>query len=146
MDTSVGVYYHDYLQLDSLLTTQELESTKAGDTAHDEMLFIIVHQAYELWFKQILWELDDVMSAFGGDTFDEYDAGRVVSRLQRITRIQRLLILQFEILETMSPMDFLDFRNYLVPASGLHSVQFRLIENRLGVRAEDRLLFEGAPY
>lgn len=146
MDTSVGVYYHDYLNLDALLAAQELESTKAGETAHDELLFIIVHQAYELWFKQILWELDDVLSAFDGNTFDEHEAGRVVSRLRRITRIQRLLVQQFEILETMSPMDFLDFRNYLVPASGFQSVQFRLIENRLGVRPEDRLLFEGAPY
>ncbi|MGA7272657.1 MAG: tryptophan 2,3-dioxygenase family protein [Acidimicrobiia bacterium] len=140
------LYYHDYLKLDRLLSSQELESAAAGDTVHDEMLFIIVHQAYELWFKEILWELDDVMEAFGGASFDERHTGRVVSRLRRVTTIQRILLDQIDVLETMTPMDFLDFRDYLVPASGFQSVQFRLIENRLGVRPQDRLLFEGAPY
>jgi tryptophan 2,3-dioxygenase len=141
-----GLYYHDYLQLDRLLASQDLQSAREGAGAHDEMLFIIVHQAYELWFKQILWELDDVMEAFSGTVLDEHDTGRVVSRLRRITTIQRLMIDQLEVLETMTPMDFLEFRSHLVPASGFQSVQFRLIENRLGVRPEDRLLFEGAPY
>lgn len=146
MDDKPGLYYHDYLQLDRLLSSQVLESTGTGRTVHDEMLFVIVHQAYELWFKQILWELDDILAAFGGNRLDEHDAGRVVARLRRITTIQRLLLDQIEVLETMTPMDFLDFRDLLVPASGFQSVQFRLIENRLGVRPEDRLLFEGAPY
>lgn len=141
-----GLYYHDYLQLDRLLGAQDLESAKAGDTVHDEMLFVIVHQAYELWFKQILWELDDILAALSGSTFDEYDTGRVVARLRRINVIQRLLLTQIDVLETMTSMDFLDFRDYLVPASGFQSVQFRLIENRMGVRPQDRLLFEGAPY
>lgn len=141
-----GLYYHDYLQLDRLLASQELESAKAGEAMHDEMLFIIVHQAYELWFKQIRWELEDVMDALSGSVFNEHDTGRVVSRLRRITVIQQLLLTQIDVLETMTPMDFLDFRNHLVPASGFQSVQFRLIENLLGVRPEDRLLFEGAPY
>ncbi len=141
-----GLYYHDYLRLDRLLDAQAPASTADGETVHDEMLFIIVHQAYELWFKQILWELEDVMSAFAGPTFDEYDTGRVVSRLRRISVIQRLLLTQIDVLETMTPMDFLDFRDYLVPASGFQSVQFRLIENLMGVRPTDRLLFEGAPY
>ena len=86
------------------------------------------------------------MAAFSGPTFDEYDTARVVSRLRRINVIQRLLLTQIDVLETMTPMDFLDFRDYLLPASGFQSVQFRLIENKLGVRAQDRLLFEGAPY
>ncbi len=140
------LYYHDYLHLDALLGSQKLKSTEAGDTVHDEMLFIIVHQAYELWFKQVLWELTDVLSAFEGDHFDETDVGRVVARLRRITSIQRLLVTQIDVLETMTPMDFLDFRDHLVPASGFQSVQFRLIENRLGIRPRDRLLFEGVPY
>src|SRR5690606_33057370 len=142
----MGLYYHDYLRLDQLLSAQELESARTGKPVHDEMLFVIVHQAYELWFKQILWELDDIMEAFSGEILDERHTGRVVSRLQRIVAIQRLLIEQIQVLETMTPLDFLDFRNHLVPASGFQSVQFRLIENRLGVRPEDRLLFEGAPY
>lgn len=146
MEEERGLYYHDYLRLDQVLSAQKLESTRHGATVHDEMLFVIVHQAYELWFKQILWEVEDVMEAFSGDMLDEQDTGRVVSRLRRIVAIQRLLVEQIEVLETMTPIDFLDFRDYLVPASGFQSVQFRLIENRLGVRPEDRLLFEGAPY
>lgn len=142
----MGLYYHDYLRLDQLLSAQELESARTGKPVHDEMLFVIVHQAYELWFKQILWELDDIMEAFSGEILDERHTGRVVSRLRRISAIQRLLLEQIDVLETMTPMDFLDFRNHLVPASGFQSVQFRLIENRLGVRPQDRLLFEGAPY
>jgi tryptophan 2,3-dioxygenase len=63
-DDERDLYYHDYLQLDRLLSSQKLESEAAGKTIHDEMLFVVVHQAYELWFKEILWELDDVMDAF----------------------------------------------------------------------------------
>ena len=143
---SDGIYYGDYLQLDKLLDAQHLESTKAGDTQHDEMLFIIVHQTYELWFKQILWELNDVLTVFGGERVAEGDMGRVVARLRRITEIQMLLIQLISVLETMTPLDFLDFRDYLFPASGFQSAQFRMVENKLGMRPEDRLLFEGAPY
>jgi tryptophan 2,3-dioxygenase len=141
-----ALYYSDYLQLDKLLGAQELESAKDGDPVHDEMLFIVVHQAYELWFKQILWELDDVVRIFGQNPVSEHDMGTVVARLRRITEIQELLIKQISILETMTPMDFLDFRDHLFPASGFQSAQFRLVENRLGMRPEDRLLFEGASY
>ncbi|MPZ54777.1 MAG: tryptophan 2,3-dioxygenase [Acidimicrobiia bacterium] len=140
------IYYHDYLQLDRILSSQTLESKKAGDLQHDEMLFIIVHQAYELWFKEILWELEDVIDAFGSDELDEADMAKVNGRLRRVTEIQKLLLLQIEVLETMTSLDFLDFRDHLVPASGFQSMQFRLIENRLGVRAEDRVNFGGARY
>jgi len=141
-----GMYYGDYLQLDKLLGAQDLESAKAGDPVHDEMLFIIVHQAYELWFKQILWELDDVIAIFSQEQVPEGYMGRVVARIRRITEIQKLLIQQIAVLETMTALDFLDFRDYLFPASGFQSAQFRLVENKLGMRAEDRLLFEGARY
>ena len=141
-----GVYYADYLQLDRLLDCQQLESTRHGHTAHDEMLFIVVHQAYELWFKQILWELDAVCRAIGRDTVDEKEMGRVVAHLERIVEIQRLLLQQLSVLETMTPLDFLDFRDYLVPASGFQSLQFRLIENRLGLDPRRRMRISGAPY
>lgn len=140
------LYYGDYLQLDKLLGAQELESAKAGKPVHDEMLFIIVHQAYELWFKQILWEMDDVIEIFGQNPVSEQDMGTAVARLRRITEIQELLIKQISVLETMTPVDFLDFRDHLFPASGFQSAQFRLVENKMGMRPEDRLLFEGAPY
>lgn len=140
-------YYWDYLRLDRLLDSQELLSgTAEGPPAHDEMLFVIVHQAFELWFKQILWELDDVIEVMNQPRVDEHAMGRVVRRLDRIREIQPLLIQQLEVLETMTPLDFLDFRDLLVPASGFQSVQFRLIENRLGLDPDIRLSVRGSPY
>ena len=140
------LYYGSYLRLDQLLGAQELESARAGSTVHDEMLFIVVHQAYELWFKQILWELDEVRRLFGQETVDEADMGSAVSLLRRIAEIQKLLIQQVSVLETMTPLDFLDFRDYLFPASGFQSVQFRIVENKLGLRPGDRMMLSGAPY
>ena len=140
------LYYADYLQLDRILGAQHPESAKHGAPAHDEMLFIIVHQAFELWFRQILHELESVADVIGGERVAEKDMGRVVRALGRITEIQRLLIDQLGVLETMTPLDFLDFRDYLVPASGFQSVQFRLIENRLGLTPRHRLKIKGAAY
>ena len=140
------LYYPEYLQLDRLLTSQKLASAVDGHPVHDEMLFIIVHQAYELWFKQILWELDEVSRLLAPERVAETAMLRIVARLERITEIQKLLIEQIGVLETMTPLDFLEFRNYLIPASGFQSVQFRLIENRLGVRTEDRVKLAGNPY
>ena len=141
-----GIYYRDYLGLDDLLATQRLESGKHGEIVHDEMLFIVVHQSYELWFKQVLWELDSILDIFASDTVSEEDMGTVVSRLRRITRIQSLLIEMITVLETMTPLDFLDFRDYLFPASGFQSAQFRMVENKLGLRRGDRLLLAGDEY
>lgn len=140
------LYYGDYLQLGKLLGAQELESARHGDAVHDEMLFVIVHQAYELWFKQIIWEIDSVLSIFGTGQVDESDMGTAIARLRRIHRIERLLIEQVNVLETMTPLDFLDFRDYLFPASGFQSAQFRIVENMLGIRPQDRLLLAGAGY
>jgi tryptophan 2,3-dioxygenase len=140
------LYYGSYLQLDKLLSAQSLESTKAGHTVHDEMLFIVVHQAYELWFKQVIWEIDDVRRIFDQDIVDEANMGTAVARLRRIVEIQKLMLQQVAVLETMTPLDFLDFRDYLFPASGFQSAQFRVVENKLGLRPEDRLLLAGAPY
>ena len=140
------LYYPEYLQLDRLLSSQQLASAAGGQPVHDEMLFIIVHQAYELWFKLILWELDEVARLLAQERVAETAMLRIVARLERITEIQKLLIEQIGVLETMTPLDFLEFRNYLIPASGFQSVQFRLIENRLGVRPEDRLKLAGNPY
>jgi tryptophan 2,3-dioxygenase len=144
--TQRPLYYADYLKLDTLLDAQRLRSAQRGETVHDEMLFVIVHQAYELWFKQILWELDEVMAVFRRERVDEAEMGRVVALLHRVTEIQKLLIQQVSVLETMTPLDFLDFRDDLVPASGFQSAQFRLVENKLGVRPTDRLRLAGASY
>src|SRR5215467_6740563 len=140
------LYYADYLQLDRLLGSQRMESALHGRPAHDEMLFIIVHQAYELWFKQILWELDTMLATFRGASVPEEDLGQAVLHCERIIEIQRVLIQQVDVLETMTPLDFLDFRDDLIPASGFQSVQFRLIENELGMRRGDRLQIHDAPY
>ena len=140
------VYYHDYLQLDRLLDAQAPESAKTGDEAHDELLFIIVHQAYELWFKQILHELDEVHAIFSQESVPERSMGRVVGHLERVVAIQRILLDQVDVLETMTPLDFLDFRDLLVPASGFQSVQFRLIENLLGLEHDRRMKINEADY
>jgi tryptophan 2,3-dioxygenase len=140
------LYYGDYLQLDRILGSQTLESGKLGKPEHDEMLFIVVHQAYELWFKQVIWEIDSVARIFGQETMAETDMGTAISRLRRITKIQTLLIEQINVLETMTPLDFLDFRDYLFPASGFQSAQFRIVENKLGLLPSDRLFLAGAEY
>ena len=138
--------YAGYLKLSTLLSAQQLESAKRGPAAHDEMLFIIIHQAYELWFKQILYELDLIQGIFGGPVVDDAELGRAVHAAERIVRIEQLLVSQIDILETMTPMDFLEFRNLLMPASGFQSEQFRLIEVRLGLKREARLAFDGASF
>src|SRR5215468_4941277 len=141
-----GAYYSDYLALDRLLSAQAPESARQGRPAHDEMLFIIVHQAYELWFKQILHELDRIQADFGGDVVEDEYLGRIVHGLDRINEILKLLIQQLEVLETMTPLDFLDFRDFLFPASGFQSVQFRLIEIRLGLGQAARVNYAGRPF
>jgi tryptophan 2,3-dioxygenase len=140
------LYYWDYLHLDGLLNAQTPKSAEHGDVIHDELIFIAVHQTSELWFKQVLFELDSVLKLMDQDPIPERDLGIVLSRLQRINVIQRLLVLQLDVLETMTPLDFLDFRSMLLPASGFQSVQFRLIENTFGLLDRDRLRIEGHRY
>lgn len=140
------ISYGDYLQTTGLLKLQSPRSDEFNIKAHDELLFIIVHQTYELWFKQILHELNSVMHLFASDMVHESDMGTAVARLGRIVEIQRLLVDQVSILETMTPLDFLDFRDLLYPASGFQSLQWRLIENKLGLRSDRRLKYNSTPY
>lgn len=139
-------YYGDYLQVDKLLDAQRPVSRVRGQEAHDEMLFIVVHQVHELWFRQILHELDSVVGMFQRDVVDERSIGVAVARLERIIEIQKECINTIRVLETMTSLDFLDFRDLLNPASGFQSVQFRMIENRLGLHPEQRLRYNKAPY
>jgi tryptophan 2,3-dioxygenase len=136
------VYYHDYLMLDQFLGSQKPLSlqyaTKENPEAHEETLFIIVHQAYELWFKQILHDLNSALKIFNQKAVNDNELGTIVQRLERITKIQAHISGQLEILETMTPMDFLEFRNLLIPASGFQSTQFREIEIKLGLNTHDR--------
>ena len=140
------IHYHNYLELDALLSLQKERSKALGESAHDETLFIIMHQVCELWFKQILTELDSVLRLFREERVREDNMHTVLLRLRRVNVIIDLLIEQVKVMETMTPLDFLDFRDYLFPASGFQSVQFRLIETTLGLREEDRLTYHGKSY
>lgn len=133
-----GTYYGDYLGLPQLLNSQNPKSKELGSEAHDEMLFIIVHQVYELWFRQILHELDAVLMSFREPVLAEKELSGMVHRLERVVEIQKLILGQLRVLETMTPMDFLEFRDLLVPASGFQSVQFREIEIKMGLLTHQR--------
>ncbi len=134
------LHYSDYLKLNQLLDSQQLISDLNHAHAHDEMLFIIIHQAYELWFKQLLYEVDSIIGILEKPTLndDTPELQTVVHRLNRCNTILKLLVQQIEVMETMSPMDFLDFRDMLRPASGFQSIQFKLLEGRLGLKFEQR--------
>lgn len=142
MKITKPVYYGDYLQLPKILDAQAPDSGKYGGAAHDEMLFIIIHQAYELWFKQIIHEISSVQKIFDQNFIHSTDLATVNARLERVTAIQGLLIDQIQVMETMTTIDFMEFRDYLVPASGFQSLQFRLIEAALGIKPHHRMEVE----
>ncbi|MGH7471506.1 MAG: tryptophan 2,3-dioxygenase [Longimicrobiales bacterium] len=118
--------YGSYLKIPELTRLQLLQSSP---TQHDELLFIIVHQIYELWFKQLLHEVDAVSERLDAD--EPLGAQRL---LRRCAEIQRVLIQQLRVLETMTPNDFLTFRDHLMPASGFQSAQFRALEFASGAK------------
>jgi tryptophan 2,3-dioxygenase len=118
--------YGGYLRVPDLLTLQELRSDPAQ---HDELLFIVIHQVYELWFKQILHEMQAVLASLDRD--EVLGADRL---LRRCIEIQRVLVQQLTVLETMTPIDFLAFRDHLMPASGFQSAQFRELEYVSGMK------------
>ena len=135
------VYYGEYLQLDKIIKAQDPVSFGEGkEPAHDEMLFIIIHQAYELWFKQILYEVNSVIGIMSQPRLNDNspEMQTVVHRMQRVVTILNVLVQQIDILETMTPMDFLDFRDMLRPASGFQSWQFKIIEAKLGLKFDKR--------
>lgn len=134
------VNYHDYLQLDRILNSQFPESDKQQLPAHDEMLFIVIHQAYELWFRQLHHETNSIVAIMGKPALNDNspELQTVVHRLNRMVTILRVLVHQIDIMETMTPMDFLDFRNMLRPASGFQSWQFKELEAKLGLKFEHR--------
>ena len=134
------MHYSDYLELDKILEAQHPESDKQGQPAHDEMLFIVIHQAYELWFHQLLFETESVIGILGQPALNDNspELQTIVHRLSRCSTILKVLVHQIDIMETMTPMDFLDFRDKLRPASGFQSWQFKLLEARLGLKYEHR--------
>jgi tryptophan 2,3-dioxygenase len=134
------INYHDYLQLDNILNAQSPESDKRNLPAHDEMLFIVIHQAYELWFKQLHHEGDSIVGIMKKPALNDNspELQTVVHRLNRMVIILRVLVHQIDIMETMTPMDFLDFRDMLRPASGFQSWQFKELEAKLGLKFDQR--------
>ena len=136
----MNVHYHEYLQLDKILNAQMRESEKAKLPAHDEMLFIIIHQSYELWFKQLHFEADSIVEIMAQPHLNDNspELQTVVHRLNRVNTILQLLVQQIEVMETMTPMDFLEFRDMLRPASGFQSWQFKQLEAKLGLKFEHR--------
>ena len=134
------LYYSDYIELNKILNSQHPKSFESPEEGNDEMLFIIIHQVYELWFKQIIFELDLVRHIFiqGRINDNSDDLSKVVYKLRRIAKILELINQQVGVLETMTALDFLEFRNFLLPASGFQSKQFRLIEAKLGLKMEQR--------
>ena len=123
--------YNKYLRVPELIGLQECLSDPVH---HDELLFITIHQAYELWFKQVLHELDAALSAMRQDR-----APSAARALGRVVEIEKLLVTQIHILETMTPINFLGFRDQLNPASGFQSMQFREIEFSSGLK-DDSIL------
>jgi len=123
-----GLTYSTYLKLDELLALQKPVSSPE---VHDEFLFILIHQVYELWFRQLLHELDAARAAFDDD---RVLVGHKIFR--RIVAIQKVLIEQIKVLETMTPEDFNHFREVLNPASGFQSAQFRELEALYGLKDE----------
>jgi tryptophan 2,3-dioxygenase len=125
--------YNKYLRVPELI---ELQTCLSSPIHHDELLFITVHQAYELWFKQILHEIDAAIALMGQDR-----AAEAALAMRRVVEIEKLLITQIHILETMTPIGFLGFRDELNPASGFQSMQFREIEFSSGLK-DERILKE----
>ncbi len=135
--TPSGMTYADYLKLDQLLSAQQPLSD-----LHDEMLFIVIHQTKELWMKQMLHELRLAVRLIGEDRFAE-----AYKAMARISRIQAVMTLSWDVLSTLTPVDYLAFRHVLGTSSGFQSAQFREIEYRLGLK--DRAFLdhyaEGSP-
>jgi tryptophan 2,3-dioxygenase len=122
----MSLTYAGYLKLDQILSAQE---PRSEGLEHDEMLFIIIHQVYELWFKEVLHELDYLQQCFNTN-----DTPRALHTLRRILTVLKTMVAQIDILETMTPLEFLSFRHRLESASGFESFQFRELEFVLGLK------------
>src|SRR6185503_19424919 len=132
-----GPTYWDYLKLDRLLDLQGGLEEDESRLMPDELHFIVVHQVYELWFKLVLNELRLARAHLSAPRVPEESVPYVVHHLRRVNEILKLTVDQFRIMETLTPQDFLDFRDKLTPASGFQSFQMREIEILLGLTHED---------
>jgi len=128
---SAEVTYGEYLKIDELLSLQHCES---DGPEHDEMLFIVIHQVYELWFKEVLHELDRFVGHLNSD-----NPALGEHQLKRVLKILKTLVGQLDVLETMTPLEFQSFRAFLDRASGFQSAQFRELEFLLGAKTRENL-------
>lgn len=131
----MSITYGDYLKVNELL---DLQQPLSQGPEHDELLFIIIHQTYELWFKQVIHELDHLTALFNAG-----ERNRALHTLKRVDTIFRTLTQQVDILETLTPLEFMSFRDRLQSASGFQSVQFRELEMVLGLKQPQK--FEHLP-
>lgn len=131
---SKALTYGSYLRLDELLSIQTPKSSGPAGPEHDEMLFIVIHQVYELWFKEILHEVDYLMQLMTRN-----DAARAVHTMHRILKILKTIVAQVDVLETMTPLEFNSFRSFLESSSGFQSAQFREVEFAFGYKRENIL-------
>jgi tryptophan 2,3-dioxygenase len=138
-----GPNYWDYLKLDRLLALQSGLEQEESNLQPDELHFIIVHQAFELWFKLSLRELRDARDHLAAPRVPEEKIPYVVHHLRRVTEIFRLTVEQFRVMETLTPQDFLAFRDKLIPASGFQSFQLRELEILLGMNEAERISYAG---
>lgn len=136
-----SVNYSSYLKLDQLLELQCPLSDGPDGAEHDETLFIVIHQVYELWFKQTLHEMDRMCRLFGRSNSQRDFTPDILLTLRRVLTILKTMVTQIDVLETMTPMDFLSFRDRLDSASGFQSPQFRELEYLLGHRNRKMLAF-----
>jgi tryptophan 2,3-dioxygenase len=134
MSDTLPLTYSSYLHLDSLLKLQQPRSDPAE---HDELLFIVVHQTYELWFKVLLHEFEKICADFRGDR--QFDA---IATFKRVRTVMKTLVEQIDIVETLSPMSFNSFRDRLETASGFQSSQFRELEFLLGYKRSAMLKYQ----
>src|SRR6187399_2729047 len=129
--TDRAVTYGGYLRIDDLLSLQQ---PRSSGPEHDELLFIVIHQVYELWFKELLHEFDRVSALLTAD-----ETHRAQHTLKRILTILKVMVAQLDILETMTPLEFLSFRARLEAASGFQSDQFRQVEFVIGVKSRQAI-------
>jgi tryptophan 2,3-dioxygenase len=137
--------YWDYLRIDDLLALQTGREHR-GMTHHDELMFVIVHQVFELWFKLVLFELRSVREFLYGRPSDSKDVADAVHHLRRAIKTIEVATHAFEVMDTMDPSDFLEFRDILSPASGFQSVQMRQLEIILGLSDNQRINLGGCSF
>ncbi len=144
MNRRIPTTYWDYIRVDELLALQAGLEREEARLSNEEVLFITVHQVFELWFKLVLRDLLAARDLFKAHTIAEQELSGAVTRLRRVATILRVAVQHFEVVETLGTREYLDFRSKLAPASGFQSAQMRRIEIVLGLEDSERVPFGSA--